>query len=100
MIYHRSKNRRTPSRRLDSGSVSVEDLPLANNHHTRNTRFNVLRQCADVHGEEGKIFIEENISYNEISLTTLNGGIVEFLLNLKSHPFKKSPVRGLYGHLG
>jgi len=34
MIYHRSNNRRTPSRKLDSGNGSVEDLPLASNHHT------------------------------------------------------------------
>ena len=34
MIYHRSNNRRTPSRKLDSESGSVEDLPQASNHHT------------------------------------------------------------------
>jgi len=28
MIYHRSNNRKTPSRRLDSRSGSGEDLPL------------------------------------------------------------------------
>ena len=30
---------------------------------------------------KGEIFIEEYKSYNEISLTTLNSGILKFLLN-------------------
>jgi len=34
MIYQRSNKRGTPSRKLGSGSGSVEDLPLASNHHT------------------------------------------------------------------
>jgi len=34
MIYHRSNNKGTPSRRLGSGSGNIEDLPLASNHHT------------------------------------------------------------------
>jgi len=36
MIYNRLNNRGTPSRRLGSGSV--EDLPLASNHHTTKKR--------------------------------------------------------------
>jgi len=34
MIYHRSNNRGTPNRRIDSRRGSEEDLPLVNNHHT------------------------------------------------------------------
>ena len=101
MIYYRSNKRGTPSRRLGSVNGSIEDLPLASNHHTtKKHKLNVVRQCAYVHEEEGKnIYWRNYKSYNEISLTSVNGEILEFLMN-SWHNFKRPPLRGLYRHLG
>ena len=106
MIFLQSNNRETPSWRLGSGSGSIErsttSKQLKLNHHTTKKTQDLtwFDNVPTSTGRRGEIFIEEKYkSYNEISLTTLNGGILKFLLNFW-HTFKRPSLRGLCRHLG
>ena len=92
MIYHRSNNRNTKSKtrqrkRKRRRSTTSKQSP----HYQKTQDLTWFGNMPTFMRRRRNIYWKKYKSYNEISLTTLNSGILEFLLN-SWHSFKRPPL--------